>query len=165
MDIRFTSQFPRSRLDEIVDTIIRPRLWVPQPTLAYPDIEDWAQKVHAELLKEIKMAIIGLGAFNEIVGLVIFQHHKEIRDALEIKHLNVAPNMRQRYVASFLLRNAEVEGMRFFSQVTKVICDAKKDNFPVYKFLVKHHYIVVQKTQLYKYGEEDMVFEKLLNLS
>src|SRR3990172_1913608 len=120
MDFRFTTEYPFSRLDEIVSYLLGPRLWIPHTD--YPDFEDWSQKAYLELKKEAKRAIIAISQ-NQIVGVVIYQRHKKIREALELKNLTVRPDQRGRYIASFLLRNAELEGSREFG-TSEVFCDA-----------------------------------------
>lgn len=163
MDIRFTSQFPTSQINEIVDLVIKPRLWVPNPQIIYPDIYDWAQKVYVELFRQEKFCIVAVSGIYQIAGLIIFQQHKKYQDALEIKHLNVLPQMQNRYIASFLLRNAEVEGKKLFPHLTKCLCDAKAENRIVFNFLLKHHYLPKAKLDLYdlKSGE-DIIYEKMI---
>ena len=159
MDFRFTTEYPLSRLDEIVSYLLGPRLWIPQTD--YPDFSDWAQKSHQEIKRESKRALIALSR-QEIVGVAIYQRHKKIKETLEVKNLTVRPDQRGRYIASFLMRNAEVEGARDF-KATKVVCDAKANNFSVQSFLVRHHYSILDKTDLYQLGTgEDLVYQKIL---
>lgn len=164
MDFRFLSEFPVSYIDQITDMVTMPRLWIPNPKIIYPDIFDWAQKVHTELYKQIKRSIICINSKGNIVGIVIFQRHKTFRDALEIKHLNILPQVRNRYMASFLLRNAEIEGLGIYQGITRVVCDSKADNFIVQMFLLKHHYKIIDKQDLYNLRSgDDLLFEKKIN--
>lgn len=157
MDFRFTTEYPVSRLEEIVSYLLGPRLWIPQAD--YPDFADWSQKVYGELKKERKRALLAL-SHQEIVGVAIYQRHKKVKEALEIKNLTVRPDQRGRYIASFLMRNAEIEGVRDF-KAEQVICDAKVNNFAVQSFLIRHRYQILTKTDLYQLGSgKDIVYHK-----
>jgi len=157
MDFRFTTEYPLSRLDEIISYLSGPRLFIPQRD--YPDFFDWAEKTHRELKREQKRALIALSS-NEIVGVCIYQKHKIYLDALEIKNLTVRPDQRGRYVASFLMRNAEEEGTREFMS-SEILCDAKEKNFAVRQFLLKHHYQIVNHSDLYHLDAgEDLIYKK-----
>jgi ribosomal protein S18 acetylase RimI-like enzyme len=93
---------------------------------------------------------------------VIYQRHKKYKDTLEIKNMTVRPDMRGRYVASFLMRNAEIEGQREFDS-RYVLCDAKANNYPVRLFLMKHQYKIVRKEDLYGLNSgKDIIYQKSL---
>jgi ribosomal protein S18 acetylase RimI-like enzyme len=157
MDFRFTNEYPAARLDEIVHYLLGPRLWI--AATSYPDFADWAARAHADLHAERKRALLAL-AYSDIVGVVVYQQHKQFDDALEIKNLTVRPDQRGRYLASFLVRNTEIEGIREFA-VERVVCDAKADNVPIRRFLLQQHYTVVDRADLYRKGAgEDLVYEK-----
>jgi GNAT superfamily N-acetyltransferase len=159
MDYRFTNEYPTSKIDEIVHYLAGPRLWIPQQD--YPDFSDWAQKVHTELTTTQKRALIALSG-NDVVGVTIYQQHKQRPDTLEIKNLTVRPDARGRHIASFLLRNAELEGMRDF-HTTNSICDAKIHNHAIMYFLLKHHYTILGRHDLYGLrAGTDVVYTKQL---
>ncbi|MBI2063915.1 MAG: GNAT family N-acetyltransferase [Candidatus Yanofskybacteria bacterium] len=162
MDFKFTNEYSMGRLDEAVSFLLGPRLWIPSND--YPDFLDWAQKTHGELKSNAKRAIIAL-SWNDIVGVVIYQRHKKDKSYLEIKNLTVRPDARGRYIASFLLRNAEVEGMKEFSPQF-ITCDAKAKNLEIMHFLLKHHYKIYGKHDLYGLSSgEDLVYKKrVINL-
>lgn len=160
MEFKFTNEFPVSRLDEAVSFLMGPRLWIPQND--YPDFLDWAQKTHGELKKDAKRAIITLSR-NNIIGIVIYQRHKKDKNTLEIKNLTVRPDTRGRYIASFLLKNAEVEGAKEF-RTDSVICDAKAKNLEVMHFLLRYHYKVAGRNDLYRLNSgKDIVYKKQLH--
>ena len=155
MDFKFTNEYPVSRLDEAVSFLLGPRLWIPQND--YPDFFDWAQKTHSELKSDVKRAIIAFSR-NNIIGAVVYQRHKKDKNALEIKNLTVRPDARGRYIASFLLKNAEVEGTREF-RPQFITCDTKAKNLEIMHFLLKHHYRIVGKNDLYRLNSgEDLVY-------
>ena len=160
MDFRFTNEYPVSRIDEIVSYLLGPRLWIAQTD--YPDFSDWAEKAHAQLLSEKKRALVALER-NNIIGVVVYQKHKKHADALEMKNLTVRPDRRGRYIASFLMRNAEIEGGREF-KAKYAIGDAKASNTSMRMFLLRNGYRVLAKDDLYKLGAgEDLIYKKTLS--
>jgi ribosomal protein S18 acetylase RimI-like enzyme len=157
MDFRFTNEFNPARLDEVVAYMLGPRLWVPQND--YPDVWDWAQRAHAELRRQTKRALVAFDR-GEVVGVVVYQRHKRRHEAMEIKRLTVRPDQRGRYIASFLLRNAEIEGTRDYN-CRYALTDSKARNLGIKGFLLRHHYQVVDRTDLYGLGAgEDLVYQK-----
>lgn len=114
MEFRFTNEIPASQLDRVVDHMLGPRLWVPQGN--YPDEMDWAQKAHTEISNGTKRPMVVFSGSN-LVGNVVYQRDKLDSKALEIKRISVDPSVEGRYVASFLLRQAEEEGRREFGTV------------------------------------------------
>ncbi len=159
MEYTFTNRFKESRLDEIVDSLRGPRLWT--PIRHYPDYREWVNTVHTDLKKELKRAMIVLNR-NKVIGTLIYQKHKKIPKALELKNLSLSPDERGRYLASFLTRNAEIEGQREFKS-TMVVCDTKMRNIDVRFFLIKHHYTPFLVTDLYGlHSGDDIVFSKNL---
>lgn len=160
MQYLFTNEFVPSRIDEIVAYLGGPRLWIPQ--VAYPDYDAWLEKVHRELRTEQKRALVAF-AHGAVCGATIYQRHKQLADVLEMKNITVRPEEQGRLIASFLMRNTEVEGLRDFPGITSVVCDAKADNVPIRSFLLKHRYLPVGQTDLYGLGAgADVVFRKEL---
>jgi ribosomal protein S18 acetylase RimI-like enzyme len=78
--------------------------------------------------------------------VAVFQKHKTISSFLELKNLTIAPEISRRFVASFLVRNVEIEA---HGQFTHVICDAKKDNVIIQEFLTRNKYKTVANMDLY----------------
>lgn len=157
MDYTFTNEYPISRLDEIIAYLLGPRLWIPHTH--YPDFDEWAERAYQEIKKEKKRAIIALSQ-DQIVGVIVYQQHKKFPESLEFKNLTVRPDQRDRYIASFLGRNAEIEGSKEF-RTTSALCDVKASNFRMRLFLLKHGYHIVTETDLYLLGAgNDIVFRK-----
>jgi len=162
MEFTFTSDVAASRADEIVDYLRGPRLWV--PSIDYPDFERWATKVHQQLKSECKRALVAL-SYGGVVGAVIYQRHEVEADALEIRNITVRPDVRGRYVARFLLRNAEIEGAHDFG-ARVVFCDAKVKNVAIRSHLLQSGYRVRRVEDLYGLGAgEDVVYAKRLGPS
>lgn len=159
VNYKFTNEYSDSKLDEIISFISGPRLWIPKTD--YPDFDEWAEKSWRELKKDAKRAMVAFTLSN-VVGVVIYQRHKKIKDALELKNLTVRPEVHGRYIASFLLRNSEIEGAIEFKS-SYVICDAKKHNLPIRFFLERHHYKVVGSEDLYSLNSgSDLIYQKPL---
>jgi len=157
MDFKFTNEYSNSKIDEIVSYLLGPRLWIPQ--IDYPDFFDWADKAHKELKMNNKRALVAFSGSN-IVGVTIYQRHKKFKDALEIKNLTVRPDMQGRYIASFLLRNSEVEGARDFHS-KYILCDAKAHNYAIRLFLLRNKYEILSKSDLYSIGSgDDLIYRK-----
>ncbi len=157
MDFKFTNEYPVSKLDEIISYLLGPRLWIPQ--IDYPDFSDWAEKTYKELKTDNKRALVVFSGFN-IIGVAVYQRHKKFKDALEIKNLTVRPDVRGRYIASFLLRNSEIEGTKEFHS-KYILCDAKARNYAIRLFLLKNRYKVFGKNDLYGLSSgDDFLYRK-----
>lgn len=158
----FTNEHPTYRHEEIISYLRGPRLWIPHES--YPDHERWLEKAYRELKGEYKRAMVALEK-RQVVGAIIYQKHKEKDGVLEVKNITVRPDKRGRYVASFLLRNTEIEGRRDFgSRCIEV--DSKARNFQIKNFLLKHNYQITDQKDLYKLGAgEDLLFRKELMLT
>jgi ribosomal protein S18 acetylase RimI-like enzyme len=130
MDFRFTTEETFRRTDEIVDYLLGPRLWV--PCLDYPDYDVWVQKVHRQLKEAKKRSLLAI-SYGNIIGAIIYQFHELEPEVLEIKNISVRPDQQGRYVASFLLRNAEIKGCADFSS-RAIVVDAKAKNLAIRSF-------------------------------
>lgn len=159
MEILFTSERTTSRADELVDYLRGPRLWIPRAD--YPDFDDWSEKVHAQLKSEHKRALLALSR-GVVVGAVVYQRHLTELGSLEIKNVTVRPDMRGRYVARFLLRNAEIEGRADFG-VRRAVLDAKASNVSLRRYVEAQGYAATAVRDLYGLGGgADVVFRKRL---
>lgn len=157
MEVLFTSDRTVRMADEIVDYLLGPRLWIPQAD--YPDFGDWVQKVHGQLKSEAKRALVGISA-GRVVGAVVYQRHLAL-PAVEVKNLTVRPDVQGRHVASFLLRNAEVEALRDY-RVSEVLVDAKARNLAIRRFLLWNGYSVSGVRDLYGLrAGDDVLYRKV----
>lgn len=157
MNYRVTAEDTIKRADEIVDYLRAPRLWVPQTD--YPDFDRWLTKTYKQFKSEQKRALITISD-RKIVGVVIYQTHHSYPHTLEIKNISISPSYTGRYLASFMLRNAELEGKRDF-KTTSVHIDAKADNIAIRKYLNKNGYTALFATNLYGLDDHtDMIYYK-----
>jgi ribosomal protein S18 acetylase RimI-like enzyme len=159
VEITFTSDRTPPRADELVEYLRGPRLWIPR--IDYPDFDAWSEKVHAQLKSEEKRALIALSG-GAVVGAVVYQRHRSEAGALEIKNLTVRPDMRGRFIARFLLRNAEIEGGSDYG-ASRVVLDAKASNVALRTYLFGQGYAVREVVDLYGLGTgRDVVYHKRL---
>lgn len=161
MEVTFTTERTWARADEVVDYLRGPRLWVPK--IDYPDFDDWIAKVHAQLKSEEKRAVLAFVG-GVVAGAVVYQRHQTRSDTLEVKNLTVRPDVQGRFFASFLMRNAEVEGASDYG-IRSVVVDAKARNLAIRAFLHKNGYQALGVEDLYGRGAgEDVVYSKRLRL-
>jgi ribosomal protein S18 acetylase RimI-like enzyme len=145
------------RADEVIDFLAGPRLFIPRAD--YPDFDAWAQRAHGQLKAQSKRAMVALERCA-VIGVVLYQRHKTLAGTLEVKNVTVRPDRRGRYLASFLLRNAELEGAREFG-CARVVADAKARNAAIRLFLLQHRYRVLASEDLYRLSAgEDVVYAK-----
>ena len=157
MQVLMTNEFKLSKIDEIVDYLSKPRLWVPK--LDYPDYSNWMNQVHAQIRNESKRAMTAIED-GRIIGTVLYQKHKILQDTLEIKNISISPEKKGRHIASFLLRNAEIEGLRDYNS-RRVMVDTKANNIDMRSFLLSCRYRVLKEQDLYNLGSGlDVVFTK-----
>lgn len=156
MNLSFTTDID---VRKTVEFLAGPRLWVSKSD--YPDFMCWLDKVNVELDSGTKQGVFCY-AGGSIVGAVIYQRHKTLPEFLELKNLTVLPEVGRRFVASFLLRNAEVEGRERF-RTTHVYADAKKDNAQIHAFLLHNGYRVISTIDLYglKSGADNVYTKEL----
>lgn len=159
MEFIFTTERSVMKADEIVAFIGGPRWGI--GTEDYPDYVQWLEKVHRQLKKEDKRAIIAL-VRGGVVGVVLYQVHKDFEAMLELKNITVRPDQYGRYVASFLLRNAEVEGRRDFG-ISGIMIDTKAANLTMRSFLTCNGYSEIGAFDIYgKGGGDDVLLHKTL---
>lgn len=136
------------RTGVLLDFLLGPRLWVPGG--AYPDYLDWLARIEPELAGGSKRHL-GCVWNGELSGVVVWQRHKREPTWLEIKNLTVRPDASGRKVGSFLLRQAEMEGLAEFRSCLAV-CDAKASATGVLAFLLRQGYRPQATTDLYGLG-------------
>jgi ribosomal protein S18 acetylase RimI-like enzyme len=159
--IYFTNELRRSRYDELLEYLRGQRLWL-DSVKDYPDHEQWLNKVDQELKSRIKRALVAFDG-RRIIGATIYQKHKQIEHTLEMKNLTVRPEKRGRFIASFLLRNTEIEGVHEFG-ARRITFDAKKRNAGIRHFAQGiHRYEISEERDIYGLGAgRDVVFVKEL---
>lgn len=161
-DFHFTNEHNARSTGEILRVLREPRLWVPSQ-LDYPDFDQWLDKTEAAILNNTARA---LSAYigTQPVGAVIYKMCPEDSATLQIKNISLAPDARGRHIASFLVRNAEIEAARHdFPDCNQVTVDTKVSNPEMINFLLSADYNIDRVEDLYGLGGGlDVVFSKSL---
>lgn len=161
LEFRFTDAPTGRNRDNLVERLTQPRLWIPGGD--YPAHMDWVDKAISEWDDGKKRAILAYWS-TEAVGVVMYQRHKTILSALEIKNISIEPHARGRHVADFLLRQAEIEGAHDFPGVTTIIGDTKITNTNLLQFIMKSGYDITVpqtlETHFAHNGTPDAIFTK-----
>jgi hypothetical protein len=155
----FSNDYPLSRVDEVIDFTLGPRMWISDS--AYPDLASWGQKLHDELKISRKRALIAF-EHNKIIGSIIYRQHEAMPQTLELRRITIHRSHVGRYVSDFMLRNVELTAQEEFG-ASRVLVDSKTDAFGMIHFLLRNGYRITDKTDLYKLGGgEDFVYRKHL---
>jgi len=124
--------------------------------LEYPNYEDWVQRAEHELETSYKTAILAFSN-GHLVGDVIYQPHKELLRVRELKNMRIHPDVRRRYFAHFMLKQAEVEKK---DEYDAIICDLHADQPAMINLLHLFGYVSLTITPLYDKNMPDMVMIK-----
>lgn len=124
--------------------------------LKYPKYDEWVQRVEAELFSGQKRAALAYSC-GVLVGDVIWQPHKQLPRVREIKNLRVSPKARGRYLAQFLLRQAECEDRQDYDAL---IGDVRENQPSVIRFMQSMGYQAVAKLNLYEENQREVVLFK-----
>lgn len=111
--------------------------------LGYPRYDSWVQKTEHELGTGTKHAILAED-HGRLVGDVVFQRHKNIADAVEIKNARVVEKFKWRHFGSFMLAQVEAE-----CDVGTFICDVRSNRTDIINFLCGCGYRPLLKSHLY----------------
>jgi ribosomal protein S18 acetylase RimI-like enzyme len=156
---RFSNDFPLSRIDEVINFTLGPRLWTSDA--GYPDLALWGQRLHRELGQSRKRALVAF-EHDKIIGSIIYREHETKPGTLEIRRITIHPSHEGRYVSDFLLRNVELSSQEDF-QARNVIVDSKTNAFGMIHFLIRNGYRITGLKDLYGLGGgDDFMFQKYL---
>jgi hypothetical protein len=128
--------------------------------LGYPHYDGWIQKTENQLERGDKQAIL---AFNEgkLVGNLVYQVCRDngLGNLREIKNCRIHPKMKDRYFATFMLKQLYTESKEKFDGL---ICDVRANQEETYNFLICNGFIPITKIQLYeKNMDETIMFRPL----
>lgn len=123
--------------------------------LKYPRYDEWVQKAEAELFSGYKKAAL---AYSEgiLVGDILWQPHKQFPRVRELKNVRVS-KVNRRYIAEFLVRQAECEDRGEFDAI---IVDAREFQTDFISLMQNLDYRVVGKLNLYDEDKRDVVLFK-----
>ena len=123
--------------------------------LDYPSYLDWVSRCEAEIYEGYKNAIL---AFSEgkLVGNIIFQQHKQMGQALEIKNLRVDPSIRRRDFGHFMLQQLKAEANQS-KKYGLIICDTRASQKDIISLVEFSGFREIARTPLYDSNEEDVI--------
>lgn len=124
--------------------------------LGYPGYDEWVQRAEAELRMGWKTGILALSE-GRVVGDLIYQAHKTMPRVRELKNLRVHPEVRDRYFARFMLRQAE---LGLGTEFDLILCDARETQVEPIRFLASCGYRQIAKLNLYDEHSLDVVMAK-----
>jgi len=126
--------------------------------LEYPKYDEWVQRVEAELFSGYKSAAL---AYSDgvLVGDIIWQPHKQIKRAREIKNLRVSPLVRRRGLARFLLKQVECDGSSEFDMLISDIREGQDETLSVFQEV---GYSVAGRSNLYESVRQEIIVVKKL---
>jgi ribosomal protein S18 acetylase RimI-like enzyme len=150
-DFWFTNDHSEAGAATVIDVLRRPRLGIPTHT-DYPDFDEWLSKTEAKIQDSRKRAMLAFHG-GKAVGAIVYGRHETEPGMLAIRNISVEPEASGRYVASFLLRNVEVEARDHdYAGVNQAIVDTKTVNNSMLLFLARHGYQIQEITDLYGLG-------------
>ena len=151
-DFRFRTIQSRNDLLRLLDFLRR-------QDLNYPNYQDWVSRTESELEIGFKTGVIALDGCR-VLGDIIWQPHKELPRIREIKNMRVHPNVRERYFARFLMKQAEAENRGSYDAL---MCDLREDHpekAPLIKMMVSMGYEKICAVNLYDPNVRDIVMMK-----
>jgi len=165
LDFRFTNTPGGRNQDAIAELLIQPRLWIPSGD--YPAHIDWREKALAQIVDEKKRAMIAYWG-NEAVGGIVYQRDPADPTRVEVRNLSIERHARGRHVASFLLRQVEVEACVDFPGATTIVTDTKHTNTGLILFASENGYYVetvakLDDSNFAHNGVPDVILAKDLN--
>jgi N-acetylglutamate synthase-like GNAT family acetyltransferase len=160
-EFRFTNEHKASEVGNVISVLRRPRLWIPTET-DYPGHSTWLEKVEDQIQTGKKRAMLAYIA-GKPVGAVVYQRHEQSPNVVEVRNISVSPDSTHRGIASFLLRNTEIEAVSVdFPGTDTIMVDTKITNPEMIQFLETRRYELAGIADLYETGTPDAVFTKPL---
>ncbi len=160
-EFRITNEHTQSEVGNIISVLRKPRLWIPTEK-DYPDHALWLEKTEDQIQRGTKRAMLAYIGGTP-VGTVVYQRHEQLPSVVEVRNISVSPEATHRGIASFLLRNAELEAVRIdFPDTDTIMVDTKIANPEMIQFLELRDYELAEIADLYGSGSFDGIFTKPL---
>lgn len=157
MLLTVTDEMSDPVLTSVMGVALGERMWMGPRD--YPDVEAWAERSIVEIRDGRKFIMVAFRRRN-VIGSIIFQHHKTIPGVLEIRRISIQPGEQGRGVAAFLLRCVEMRGLEELG-CTTVWVDTKARNTAMCRFLEARGYELIGLFDLYGLGAGcDAVYSK-----
>jgi hypothetical protein len=153
MHFKFTDIQSRNELSQLID-------FLHKQNLNYPNYDDWIQRTESEIDLGYKNTILAFSN-KKIVGDLIYQQHKTNSRFLELKNMRVLPELKNRYFAKFMLRQAEAENQKYDA----IICDAPSEFPELISFMQGCGYTPILSKPLYDDQKPEIVMIKPIQKS
>lgn len=153
LDINFRLNESEKDIDNLAGFLL------PRP-LNYRGYSQWLDKAITELYCGYKQSVLGF-SHGKLVASLMFQPHKTLKKFCELKNARTLEEFKNRYMSSFMLRQAEVIAKQQGNLA--MVGDARSDRLDVINFLLKNGYKEVARADLYNEGYEDVEFIKPLS--
>tara|TARA_Y100000034_G_scaffold125608_1_gene175563 strand:+ start:528 stop:995 length:468 start_codon:yes stop_codon:yes gene_type:complete len=155
MDINFSIR----KVDDLKDLRLL-RDFLHMHDLGYPRYDEWVDTVCIPDIEDgYKTAVIALHE-DIIVGDILWQPHKEVGRVVEPKNLRIHPDLRERGLAYFLMKQCEVESRGDFSVI---IADFPEDQLDMNLFLLRYGFRVLYSAHLYSENRRETIVTKDIN--
>ncbi len=122
--------------------------------LSYPGYKNWVERAEAEMKVGVKQFIAAYSD-STVVGDVVYQEHKALKGAVELKNIRIHPMMRDRNFARFMLRQVEIE-----NPTSLIVVDAREEQKEMLSFLRSCGYFEVARASLYEDGIREVIMAK-----
>lgn len=148
MHFEFTDIQSRNELSQLIN-------FLHKQNLNYPDYDDWIQRTESEIDLGYKNTIL---AFSDkrIVGDLVYQQHKTNPRFLELKNMRVLPELKNRYFARFMLKQAEAKNPNYDA----IICDVPSEFPEIISFMESCGYFPILQKPLYDNNQPEVVMIK-----
>lgn len=114
--------------------------------LGYPGYHDWIDYTCIpEIEMSYKTAVIALHN-GRVVGDFVWQPHKELPRTVEGKNMRIHPDVKERGLAYFLMKQCEAESRENFNMIIVDIPSGKQD---VKLFFMRYGFRVLYQAHLY----------------
>jgi N-acetylglutamate synthase-like GNAT family acetyltransferase len=128
--------------------------------LDYPNYDEWLQKTESQLERGEKQAIL---AFDEgrLVGDLVYQVCRDegLGNLIEIKNLRIHPEVKERYFASFMLRQLYAECK---DKYDGLLVDIRANQKQTRDFFISQGFNPIMNISLYEKKMNEIVMFKPL---
>ena len=116
----------------------------------YPNFRNWVEEKCLPRIESEKYKTIIVISEGKIIGDAIYRKLDKLNT--EIKNFRIDKNFRNRDLGHFLLNQ-----IFFENPSTNLITDVTTDNFPAVEFFIRNGFNIVEKKQLYKKGQDELI--------
>lgn len=127
--------------------------------LDYPNYNQWLEKTEFEISLGTKSALIAYSD-KSIAGDIVWQFHKTIPLLVELKNIRISEKVRERYFASFMLKQVEWSVKECCSGL---IVDCRENQLEMKSFLANQGFVPIAVLNLYEKCKKDVCLVKFFD--